>query len=1079
MSRKTEILEFLRSADPASPASIPIGKVDRTGRLPLSYGQRRLWFLNRFEPNSAAYNLAGLLRLSGKLDRRALENALRAIIERHEVLRMALVDDDGSPKAAIHPGGGWSMDVCDLRHTAVADREGSLQEVTRREAAKPFDLAGGTLLRATLVEFDECEHALVLVCHHIAADGWSLGVFVQEFTQLYAAFCRGESSPLEELAAGYVDFAAWQKQMLESGVLQSQMPYWKRQLGGKLPILELPLDHPRPAIMTMRGARRRFMLPASLTAAVKEFCHTEGTTLFMVLMAAFKALLFRYTRQEDLLVGSAVAGRSRPEFEKLIGLFINNIVLRTSLADDPTVRELIARVREVALDAFASQDVPFDHLVTVLHQQRDLNHSPLFQVMFILQNFAAPSLELPGVTVTAVPVDTGASRFDLTIEAAEKDGTLALDFEYSTELFEEATIVRMEQHYERLLQSMVADPDGRISALEMLTEAEWNEIRSQGERTRADYPRHLCVHELIEQQAGRTPEAAAVRFGEQKISYAELMWRSNRLANRLRKLGVGPDVRVGVAVDRSPDMVVAVLGVLKAGGAYVPLDPAFPAQRLAFMMQDAAIGVLVADERSGRPLLAANPAAVIMVSLDGDRESIAAESDKTPVSGVSPESLAYVIYTSGSTGKPKGVEIPHRAVVNFLEDMRREPGLSAGDRLLAVTTLSFDIAGLELYLPLLVGAEILLASRVESVDATELMRLLRDATVMQATPATWRMLFEAGWEASAGLKILCGGEALPRSLAERLTAGGAEVWNLYGPTETTIWSMRHRLKPSGSGPVPIGRPIANTTLYLLDEHCRPVPAGIAGELYIGGDGLARGYLNRPELTAERFVTNPFAPGERLYRTGDLARRLHDGSLEFLARVDHQVKIRGFRIELGEIEAALERHPGVTQAVVAVREDTPGNQRLVAYVTIRPGHQMEVNELRGALAARLPDYMMPSSFVRLEAFPQTPNGKVDRKALPAPDARVLKTAHYTPARTEAERAVAAIWKDLLHTEQIGVHDNFFDLGGHSLLVVKLQSRLRQGFGRELSLVDLFRKPTVAAMAEFVTTTAKPAGAGAGN
>jgi len=1076
VNRKGEILEFLRLSETAGSTSPQIRRVERGGTVPLSYGQQRLWFLNRFEPNSAAYNITGVLRLTGKLDRSALQGAMAAILERHEVLRTALIDVDGSPKAVIGPAEGWSIEIRDLRHIDEAEREDTLQELARREVRRELDVAEGILLRAILFEFAERDHALVLVIHHIAADGWSLAVFVQELAQLYTAFCEGNPSPLTELPVGYADFAAWQKQMLESGVLQSQLPYWKRQLQGKLPVIELPSDRPRPAVMSLRGARRQFRISGPLTAALNEFSRTEGVTLFMTLMAAFNVLLFRYTRQDDLPVGSAVAGRTRPEFEKLIGLFINNLVLRTSLAGDPTGRELIARVREVALDAFAHQDVPFDHLVAVLQPERDLNHSPLFQVMFILQNFPMRSFELPGLTVTPVVIDAGTSRFDLTVEAAERDGALMLDFEYNTDLFDEATIARMARHYERLLESLVSGPDRRISALEILTEAESREIRAEAARTRTEYPRELCVHELIEHRAARVPEAAALRFGEQRICYAELMRRANRLANRLRRVGIGPEARVGIAVERTAEIVVAVLGVLKAGGAYVPLDPAYPPERLAFMMEDAAISVLVTDERSRR---AVPSAGLIVVSLDGERESIAAESDQAPASGVTPENPAYVIYTSGSTGKPKGVEIPHRAVVNFLEDMRREPGLAATDRLLAVTTLSFDIAGLEIYLPLVTGAEIVLAPRAVTADGRALARLLEEseATVMQATPATWRLLVEAGWEPPSNLKILCGGEALPRELANRLTAGGAEVWNLYGPTETTIWSLRHKVEPAGAGPVPIGRPIANTEIYVLDEHRQPVPAGVPGELYIGGDGLARGYLNRAELTRERFVAHPFAQGERLYRTGDLVRRRADGIVEFLGRLDHQIKIRGFRIELGEIEAVLEQCTGVGQAVVVMREDTPGDQRLAAYVTAKPGHNVASRELRQAVAERLPEYMVPSAFVRLEAFPLTPNGKVDRKALPAPDARAVRTVRYASPRSQAEREVAAIWKDLLKAEQVGVHDNFFDLGGHSLLVVQLQNRLRQSFGRELALVDLFRKPTVAAMAEFLGSKPETVGAGA--
>jgi amino acid adenylation domain-containing protein len=1074
--RKAELLEFLRAAGSEGSNAHEIRRIDRGGDLPLSRGQQRLWFLDQLEGNGGAYNITFALELTGSLDVPALEASLREIYRRHEVLRTRLVNADGQPKAIIVQGGDWHLRILNARDVQESHRGHLIDQLAKEEGRRKFDLAGGELLRATLLEFGDRDYVLLVAIHHIAADGWSLGILVREFAQLYTAFREGRPSPLAELPLQYVDFAAWQSEGLESGAMQAQLAYWRHQLQAPLPLVELPTDRPRPSRPTLRGARRRFELNGQLAECIRQFSRAEEATVFMTLLAAFNVLLHRYTRLDDLVVGSAIAGRGRPELEDLIGLFINNLALRTNLSGDPTVSELIARTKETSLNAFAHQDLPFDRLVAALQPDRNLSHSPLFQVMFILQNFPARCFPLPGLSVKPLEVDPGTSRFDLTVEAAEKDdGAMALDLEYNADLFDETTIRRLARHYENLLAAMVADPRQRISELQMFGDEELAALVSVGEQTRAEYPRELCIHELIDRQAGETPDRVAVVCGDREIRYAELIRRSNRIANLLRELGVGRDALVGVCLERSIDMVAAVLGVLKAGAAYVPMDPQFPRERLAFMAEDTKLAVLVTEEKL-RGVVSAPGATVL--SLDGDADRISRQSEQAPENAASPRSLAYVIYTSGSTGKPKGVQIEHRSVVNFLESMRREPGLAAGDRLLSVTTLSFDIAGLEIYLPLIAGATIVLATRAAAADGQALQRLLQDsgATVMQATPATWRLLLSAGWTGQKGLRILCGGEAFPRELANRLLDCAAEVWNLYGPTETTIWSTLHKVE-RGDDAIPIGKPIANTHVHLLDENRQPVPLGVAGELHIGGDGLARGYLNRPELSAEKFVPHPFLPGERLYRTGDLARLLPSGALQFLGRMDQQVKIRGFRVELGEIESALERCTGVLHAVAVLREDTPGDQRVVAYVTPRPGAGLSSEALRGELLEMLPDYMVPSAFVALKSFPLTPNRKVDRRALPAPGPDVLQGAGYAPPTTEAEHGIAAVWKKLLKRDRVGIHDNFFDLGGHSLLLVQLQSHLRRQFEREISVLELFQKPTVAAIAEYLTDHAShgaPAG-----
>jgi len=1066
---KSEVLQFLRCAVPQASLLPDIQRIlDRT-ELPVSAGQQRLWFLDQFQPHSCAYNIFFALELSGELHSAALEASLREIVSRHEVLRCRVANLDGVPKALPYTGCVWELHRTDLRHVETSKRDDWATQFAKQEAQQPFDLAGGPLFRARLLEFSDQYHVLLLSLHHIAADGWSLGILVQELAELYTAFREDRPSPLPTPVLQYADFAQWQAQQLQSEPIRDQLRYWRKQLQPSLPVVELPADRPRPPLPSFRGARRRFTLPKELADSVRELAVEEEATPFIVLLSAFYLLLNRYTHQEDLVVGSAVAGRSRPEWESLIGLFINNLALRTSLAGDPTVRQLIARVRDTSLNAFANQDIPFDQLVAALHLDRSINRSPAFDVMFILQNFPVRPFNLPGLSIRPLHIDAGTARFDLTIEASEDEGgSMQLYFEYSTDLFDDSTIEQLARHYIRLLKGIVAGPLRIISEIPMFGPEELRDLQLANERTRVWYPRDACIHELFETQAARTPDRIAVICGSDEITYAELNRRSSSLASQLRGLGVGPDVLVGICLQRSIDMVTAVLGVLKAGGAYVPMDPHFPRERLAFMARDASVRVLLTDEAS-RVRVPVTDATVL--SLNGNRADMDGHSDSCPTAKAAADNLAYVIYTSGSTGSPKGVQITHRSVVNFLESMRRQPGLNEDDCLLAVTTLSFDIAALEIYLPLIAGARVVLASRSTASDGRALARLIDDAnvTIMQATPATWRMLLDAGWVGKSDLRILCGGEAMPRELANRLLPNCAVLWNLYGPTETTIWSTLYRVA-EGEDPVPIGTPIANTTVYVLDDHGQPVPSGVSGELHIGGDGLARGYLNRPELTGEKFVPHPFASGERLYRTGDLARFLADGTLQFLGRLDHQVKIRGFRVELGEIENALKHCPGLSDAVVTLREDVPGDRRLVAYVIPRTAVELSPDTLRTELLKTLPDFMVPSAFVVQQSFPLTPNRKMDRRALPRPELRSLPVTPCTLPKSETEKCIAGIWKDLLHCERVGIHDNFFDLGGHSLLLVQLQSRLRHRFGQEIPMLELFQKPTIALMAELLAAVA---------
>jgi amino acid adenylation domain-containing protein len=1066
-AKKPAIIRFLEEHQRVG-AVAAITRVPRERHMEPSFGQERLWFLDQLEGKSYAYNIAGGLRLTGELNREALGRALEEIVRRHEVLRAGIVGVAGKPRVAVELALDWKMSFVSFAAEPAERREQAMVDFGTQELRKTFDIAEPPLIRCCLVEMGPQEHVLMFNVHHIAADGWSLGVITDELTRMYQAFSKGQASPLEEADLDYLDYVHWHRQHT-TAVRPVQLAYWKRQLKAPLPMTEFPIDHARPSMATFQGKRTKQTISSELRAAAQKFSTAENVTLFTTLLTAFDLLLYRYTRQTDILVGTVAAGRVRPELERLVGLFINNIPLRSDLSGDPTVREMLARNRDVTLGAFSHQDVPFGDLVEATQGHREMNRSPLFQTLFILQNFPIRDLEFAGLTLKTVAIDIGASRFDLTIEAGESSkGELVMDWEYNTLLFDDATIERFKRHFEALLAGIVSSPQLHISELPMMSAEELRGIlgAASGE-TGPIAP--LCVHQLFEEQAARRANEPAVTFEGATLSYGELNKRANRLANKLRKLGVGPDVLVAVCLERSGEMVVAVLAVLKAGGAYVPLDPAYPRDRMQFILEDSHAAVAITEEKLLELVGSSAPA---VVCVDRDREALASESDVLPavadVSATGPKNLAYVIYTSGSTGKPKGVEVMHHSAVNFLASMRKTPGFLEEDRLLAVTTLSFDIAGLELYLPLTSGGCVVVAAKSVLADGVGLGRMVDDQniSVMQATPVTWRLLLDSGWRGKTGLKILCGGEAFPAELAKRLAQTGGEVWNLYGPTETTIWSTTYRVTGEAeAGRVPIGKPIANTQLYVLDEKLQPVPNGVAGELFIGGDGLARGYLRRTDLTSERFISSPFGEG-RLYRTGDLVRRLPDGNVEYLERLDNQIKLRGFRIELGEIESALEQQANLAHAVAMVREDTPGDQRLTAYVVTRQQNGRDAGAIRQALSARLPEYMVPAQIVFLDALPLTPNKKVDKRALPVPEKTAAVSAMYVPPKTQAETDVAAIWRDLLKHERVGTNDNFFDLGGHSLLVVQLQSRLRQKFATEITLVELFQMPTVAAIAALV-------------
>ncbi|MCI0545815.1 MAG: amino acid adenylation domain-containing protein [Candidatus Rokubacteria bacterium] len=1055
------------------------------GRLqriyPVSFAQQRMWLLDRLDPGSPAYNIARAIRMRGALSPDVLRRSLQALVTRHESLRTTFAEIDGEPVQRIAGDRTVKLPMIDLRGVPEAEREPEARRRARDEAQRPFDLTRGPLMRATLLRLGEDQHVLILVLHHIVTDAWSMSVLFDEIGRLYEAFAAGRPSSLADLPIQYGDFARWQRQTLTPTLLAPHLAYWADRLAGVAPVLDLPTDHPRPATRTPRGGTQTVVFPAALRERLKAVGREANATLFMTLAAAFLALLGRYTGRDDLVIGTPTAGRGEVELEPLIGFFVNTLVLRTDLAGDPTARELVGRVREAALEAYAHQAVPFERLIEALEVPRSLSHTPLFQVMFILQNTRAQTLTLPGLTLDELEFDSGTAKFDLTVEMAEVADGLHCGFEYSRDVFEPATVARMLWHFEALLEGIAADPGCRLSALPLMSAAERRQVVEDWNDTAAPYDREQSIHGLFAIQAERTPEAVALVGGGEAISYRALEARANQLAHHLRARGVGRGVCVGVCIERSIEAVVALLGVLKAGGAYVPLDSAYPEERLAFMLEDSRAPVLLTVERlRGR----VRAGAAERVCLDSDADRIAGHPATRPRAEVTGDDPAYIIYTSGSMGRPKGVLAPHRASVNRFAWMWRAWPFAPGEVACQKTTLSFVDSVWEIFGPLLQGVRAVIIPDEELGDPERLVGTLgaHRVTRIVLVPSLLRMLVEGVPDLAARAPALrlwiTSGEAITPELARRFEerVPGATLLNLYGSSEVAADVTAYVVTGSPAlERIPIGRPIANTRADVLDRARHPVPIGVAGEIHIGGDGLAHGYLDNPELTAERFVPDPFAPapGGRLYRTGDLGRWRPDGNLECLGRVDDQVKIRGVRIELGEIESVLRTHPSVRSAAVAVA-GSAGDERLIAYLV--PGGEVPPPaELRHFVRTTLPDYMVPASFVVLDALPLTPSGKVDRRALPAPEAEG-RASDRTPTapRTATEQTLAGIVGEVLARDGVGIDDNFFDLGGHSLLGMQVLARVRRALGVELSLRVLFEEPTVAGLAAEVDRAAAGAG-----
>ena len=1065
--------------------SPPILPRAENAELPLSYAQQRLWFLDQLQPNSSLYNIPIALRLVGTLNQAALAQSLEEIIHRHEALRTNFITVDGTPRQVIQTATNWTVSVVNFRHLSTSAQEIAAQQLAQKQAIQSFDLASEVLIRVTLVVLSETEHLLNVCMHHIVSDGWSMGVFVAELAALYNAYSIGLPSlpdatriPLTPLPIQYADFAIWQRNWLVEDVLQSQLSYWQQQLKDAPALLVLPTDRPRPAVQTFVGAYQDFALSVELTQGLMQLSQQQDCTLFMTLLAAFDVLLYRYTGTEDILVGSPIANRDRSEIEGLIGFFVNTLVMRSNLSENPSFAELLTRVRSMALSAYAHQNLPLEMLVEALQPERDLSHTPLFQVMFALQNPYLSEVELSGLSISLLPIEGATAKFDLTLAMENTGNGLIGVWEYNTDLFDASTIERMTGHFLTLLSSIVANPLEQISQLPLLTEPEKQQLLIEWNHTQVDYPVDQCIHQLFEQQVRRTPDAVAVVFEEQQLTYHELNCRANQLAHYLQSLGVGADVLVGICVERSWEMIVGLLGILKAGGAYVPLDPEYPPERLSFILTDTQVKVLLTQQQLVNKLPAHTAQ---LVCLDTDLEKITQNSNSNPVNTATSLNLAYVIYTSGSTGQPKGVLVNHHHVTRLFAATNSWYKFNSQDVWTMFHSYAFDFSVWEMWGALLYGGRLVVVPYLLTRSPESFYKLLsqEQVTILNQTPSAFRQLIQA--EQSIGMSnlnlrlVIFGGEALElESLQpwfERHGDQKPQLVNMYGITETTVHVTYRPLSLDDLNRTAsvIGRPIPDLQVYVLDQHLQPVPIGVPGEMYVGGEGVTRGYLHRDELTGQRFISNPFQRskgGERLYRTGDLARYLPNGELEYLGRIDQQVKIRGFRIELGEIEGLLAQHPAVWESVVVVREDEPGNKRLVAYVVSQVAQAPTTAELRSFLKEKLPDYMIPNAIVILESLPLTSNGKIDRRSLPVPESRTGIEESLVAPRTPVEEKLAQIWAKVLRVEQVGIHDNFFELGGHSLLATQLVSRIRTSFKVELPLRSLFAAPTVAELAPSI-------------
>jgi amino acid adenylation domain-containing protein len=1038
-------------------------------RYPLSLHQKGIWFFHRLSPDNPFYNVSIAYPLTGPVDEDCLRRSIEEIVRRHEVLRCRFEEEAGEGVQIVGNEPEFGFRVVDLRDLPPSQREAEAKRLALEEARHGFDIAVGPLLRTILIQTGDEERLLVFNVDHIAFDAWSQGAFLGELAEIYPALLAGEEVRLDEPDVQYSDFVYWQQDWLQGEVLSGQMDFWREKLAGAEPVLELPLDKPRPPVFSYRGAAEVVPVPQELTENFRALCRREGVTLFMGMLAVWQVLLKRYTSRDDVLVGCPVSGRVLPELEKSIGMFVNMMVVRTDLSGAPSFREVLGRVRDQVLEAHDHQYLPIENLMEALQPERNASYNPIYQVVLTMREMTGARQMGPVTVHPPLDLDTGTSKLDLTLSIDQHpDRSLGTYLEYNTDLFEPATAKRILGHFHALLAEFIRDPEQSIDTAQLLTRAEQRSILVDWNATGGTKPQAASFQQHFEAVAAERGDAPAVTALGETLSYRELNERANQIAHELLAAGVEPDSLVGICCERDVTMVAAILGIWKAGGCYVPLDTAFPEERLAFMLEDVAPQVVVACRTQVDKL---PETTAKLVYIDDPEAELWTRPKTNPEPRNAPEHRAYVVYTSGSTGQPKGVPVPHRALVNLTLAMQETPGIGPEDVFLMLATYSWDSGVGETWIPIAAGAHLVICSREDATDAMALKRVMEESglTILMAGPTTWAMLLGIGWKPDAPLRILCGGEPLPSNvLREMLEHPHNELWNMYGPTENTIWSSgAHLTDPDRT--ISLGRPLPNTQSYVLDDQLNPVPDGIPGELVLGGVQVACGYLNREELTAERFVDDPFRdePGAKLYRTGDIVKRHADGTLEYVGRNDFQVKIRGHRVELGEVEARLEAHPAVHVAVAIAREDTPGDKRLVAYMTLVEGGQVSKEELGSWCLEELPRFMLPSAFVVLDELPKNPNGKIDRKRLPAPDDHQLSAGGAKEAaRNEVEALLIEVWEDVLKTKPIGVHDDFFELGGHSLLAVKLVNRVQDVFGQTLDLTSLISSPTVAQQAEIL-------------
>ena len=1040
-------------------------------KYPASIIQEQFWLINRLQPGNTSYNIPSLFRLKGSLNADAIKQSVNEITRRHEIFRTTFTSENGQLQQIVADEPRFAFSsilVTDLNSQKTDEK---LQILIRREVETSFDLERGPLLRVTLYCISDDEHYLLIMMHHIITDLRSKELFAAELSFLYNVLTQGKSPALPPPEQHYKDFALWQKNWLASQDSEKVLTFWQKRLSNHSGYLNLPTDRPRQPVQILSGGAIPFNLSKSFTESLKEFSRQNNVNIFLTLLTAYLILLFRYTNQKDIIIGVPLTNRRHDPHKNILGCFVNILPLVFTISNDLPFEEVLRQVRLEMLAAHRNQEAPYELIVKRLRPKRDPSYNPLFQAGF---TFEPPmELEFAGVEITAQKIHNHGTQLDLFLTLWENEGEVHGLIEYNRELFDDSTLNRFAGHYETLLQGILTKPTNLISILPLLPSSEKNQILFEWNNTKRDLPAKPYLHALFEKQAKKIPDAVALVFAGSHLTYQELNIRANQLAHHLLTLGVKPGTLVGVFMDRSLEMVIALLGILKAGGAYVPLDPNFPPDRLSYMLEDTGVALVLTQENLSSYVPASN---IQKIHLDTHWTEIENQPISNPAAPLSPDSLAYVIYTSGSTGRPKGVQIPHKAVVNFLLSMRRQPGITEKDALLAVTTLSFDISVLEIFLPLSVGAKTIIANRENAANGQQLLELLKKTaiTIMQATPTSWNLLLAAGWQGSNEFKVLCGGEALPQDLAQQLVKRSKNVWNLYGPTETTIWSTCCRLQED-SPDILVGKPIDNTRIYIVNQQNQLNPVGIAGELLIGGAGVSRGYINQPALTKEKFIPDHFGstPDSLLYRTGDLACFMPDGNIKILGRLDNQVKLRGFRIELGEIESILETHPDVDQAVALIREETSGDKRLVAYITLQAGRHFSEIELRRHLKKNLPEYMLPSIFVKMDSMPLTHNGKIDRKSLPHPEMKRPELAQeFILPQSEVEKIVTRLWSKTLKIDTIGIDDNFFDLGGDSLLSVQIVMLLEKEIKTEVPVVKFFQYPTIRSFAEYIEKKRSP-------